>query len=83
MLSLKKSHHFHLPRLQFISTPMQLSPVTSDDDELIEAIENSIIVHDDNWTLEAVPDTEQLERDWSRIQQDIEQDPEWFKFDNE
>ena len=86
MLSIKKSLRSYLPQLPYLrsgTTQMQLSPVLSDTDELIQAIEDEIVRHDDNWTLDVSPDTKKLEQDWAAIQQDIEHDSEWFKFDDE
>lgn len=80
MLSIKKTFRSYLPQFHAASSGMKLSPVTSESDELIQAIEDDITRHDDNWTLEVTPDTERLEQDWSRIQQDIEHDPEWVNF---
>ncbi len=71
MLSLKKSFHLHLPHLA-VSAPMQLSPVVSDSDELIQAIEEESIRHDNNWTLEAAPDSDQLDQSWDAILRDPE-----------
>ena len=83
MLSIKKTFRSYLPQFHGTSSGMKLSPVTSESDELIQAIEEDITRHDDNWTLEVTPDTERLEQDWSRIQQDIEKDPEWVRFSDE
>lgn len=51
---------------------MQLSPVISEPDELIRAIEEEAIRHDDNWTLEASPDSDQLDQSWDAILRDRE-----------
>lgn len=76
MLTLKKSlFQFRLPRVGI--KPMQLSPVVSDGDELLEEIDNAAALHDDNWQLEATPDTDQLEKNWQHIEDDIRHDPEW------
>lgn len=80
MLSIKKSFRSYLPQLHFGAAAMELSPITTEPDELIQAIESDVTLHDDNWTLEVTPDTERLEQDWERIQQDIEHDPEWVHF---
>lgn len=81
MLTLKKS--FHLPSLSFGAAHLELSPVTNEDDELIQAIENQVIDHDDNWTLDPVPDSGELEREWTAIVDDIEHDPEWERFSDD
>ncbi len=82
MLTLKKPlFRIQLPRLN--TRAMQLSPVVSDGDELLEAIENAARVHDDDWQLEATLDTDRLERDWSRIEDDIRHDPEWVWLSND
>lgn len=83
MLSIKKTLRSYLPQFQAGSAQMELSPISSESDELIQAIEDDIIRHDDNWTLEVTPDTERLEQDWSRIQKDVERDPTWAHFNDE
>lgn len=84
MLTIKKPL-FHLGLPELTAKSMQLSPVVSDGDELLEAIDNTINDHDDNWRLEPTPDTDELEEGWRRISDDIAHDPEWvwFKDDDE
>ncbi len=81
MLRLKTHHQIHFPSLH--SRSMQLSVVSSDDDELTRAIDSEQITHDDTWTLTPSPDTNELEQFWSGVEDDIKNDPDWFKFDDE
>ncbi len=79
MLKIKKA--LHLPvSISKRSTQLALSSVSSEDDELIQAIESDQRVHDDDWTLTPVPDANDLENYWDKVERDIENDPEWFKF---
>lgn len=75
---LKIHHSLQLPQLVSRHPQMALSTVASDGDELLEAIQADD--QNDRWTLEATPDTEQLEESWSHIVEDVRQDPEWFTF---
>lgn len=82
MLKIKRS--FHTPSLlNRSSTQLALSSVSSEDDELIQAIESDQRVHDDDWTLTPSPDAVDLENYWDKVERDIESDPEWFKFADE
>ncbi len=81
MLHLKTHHKLHLPTLRY--QPLQLATVQNDDDELTQAIANDVNTHDDNWTLEAAPDTRELNTFWSHVQDDISHDPTWQRFDEE
>jgi hypothetical protein len=56
---------------------MQLSPVESDSDELIQAIEEEH--RKENWQLDAT-DAQSLDEFWSGVEADLKNDPEWFKF---
>ena len=63
---------------------MQLSTVANDDDdELITAINGDPVQHDDAWTLEETPNTQQLDSFWSGVEKDLEKDPTWFSFDED
>ena len=69
-----KTHKFTFPHG---STPqLHLSPVVSDNDELIQAIE----ADNDVWQLEAVPDTNALDQFWTGVEDDLKHDPSWFTF---
>lgn len=68
-----KPHQLHIPN----SRSLQLSPVATEDDELIQAIENS---HEEPWQLEPVPDSHSLAEFWSGVEEDIANDPTWFNF---
>ena len=63
-------HHSNSP------AGLHLSPVPSDDDELIQAIEADT----DVWQLEAVPDTNALDQFWTGVEDDLKHDPSWFTF---
>lgn len=80
MLKLKTTHHLDFPHITF-SAPhlMQLSAVPIDSDELAQAIENDTDQHDNNWQL-GNPDSVELEKFWSNVQEDIKNDPEWVNF---
>lgn len=79
MLHLNK-HHLHLPHIPLPSLhTMQLSPVADDDDELTTAIINDPVTHDNNWQL-GDPDTKELEKFWSDVEDDVRNDPEWVRF---
>lgn len=71
-----KSHHFSLQHTSG-SHPLRLSPVASEDDELIQAIEAS---HEEIWRLDPTPDSRSLAEFWSGVEDDISKDPEWFSF---
>lgn len=60
---------------------LEFSPVLSEDDELIQAIEED--ANRDVWTLSPAPDTEQLASFWTSVEQDIHSDPEWVQFSEE
>lgn len=59
----------HLPRMRFSFTAhkMALSPVYSERDELIQAIDTEAQRHDDQWQLEATPDADSLEQFWRSV----------------
>lgn len=75
MLTLKHHHQLHFPTLS-ATRPLRMSPVVSEDDELISS-------DDDHWTLEQRPDTDELSRYWNRVEADIASDPEWIHFDDD
>lgn len=81
MLKLKNKHHLDFPHLTFsLPHQMQLSPVMDDGDEITAAIVNDPIDHDNNWELVERPDSEELERYWQRVEEDVKNDPEWVHF---
>lgn len=61
MLKLNSSHHISLPHID-LSMPhlMELSPVPSDNDELVQDIMNDSVTHDNSWRLDERPDSEEL-----------------------
>lgn len=83
MLSLKK--HLNLQLTNFIQPARHLnfSTVPTEDDELIAEIDNQAVVHDDNWNLDPAPDTVELEQFWNGVEHDIENDPEWIRFNED
>ena len=70
-------HHIDFPHLTPPSREVALSPVPTDEDELIQAIEADCT---EPWSLDPVPDTEQLTEFWSGVQEDLKHDPDWFSF---
>ncbi len=56
---------------------IHLNPVADEDDELIQAIEDS---HEETWQLEPTPDSRSLTEFWSSVEEDIAKDPTWFNF---
>lgn len=77
---LKITHGFHLPvpHQSHSTARVTLSPVASDSDELIEAIEYDH--HDSSWTLDRTPDVRQLDEFWTHVEDDLKKDPTWFDF---
>lgn len=71
MLHLKTHHTYRR------SHRLAFSPVASDNDELIKAIEDS---HEESWQLEPTPDSRSLTEFWSGVEEDIAKDPTWFSF---
>ena len=69
-----KTRKFALLANLLVTQPLQLSPVPSEDDELIQAIESPREV----WQLEATPDTHELDEFWSGVSDDLKSDPMWF-----
>lgn len=82
-MKIKHKHHLSLPHLSLgLTSPMQLSPVTADNDELTQAIDNEVQDHDDNWQL-GNPDAVELEKFWSDVEADVRTDPDWVDFSKE
>lgn len=77
MLKLHHSLLPHLPELSLGAHAMQLSPVESDADELIQAIEEEH--RKDSWQLDAT-DAQSLDEFWTGVENDLKHDPEWFSF---
>lgn len=80
MLKLKHKHHLDFPHITLSASPMQLSAVPVDDDELSQAIVNDPVAHDDIWELSERPDMGELTKFWSDVETDVANDPEWFTF---
>ena len=78
MLKLNHTPHFSVPHLMHSTHKLVLSPVSSENDELIMAIEKE---HADNsWTLDNTPDVASLDDFWSSVEEDLKKDPSWFNF---
>lgn len=68
MLELKHHTHLDFSHMTFhVPHSMHLSPVTIDNDELSQAIENDPETLDNDWTLEERPDGEALTHYWDEI----------------
>lgn len=80
MLSIKHHLSFSTPRLKLANTSVRFGAIPSENDELIQAIDNSDSAHDDNWQLTKYPDTDGLESYWTGVEHDLQNDPEWFEF---
>jgi len=81
---LKLKHSLHLPEISFDShPPLELAPIQIDDDELSQAIAHDAVDHDDNWTLDERPDTQELESFWAQVTDDLKKDPDWVDFGKE
>ena len=83
MLKIKRTHHFTMPDLSLRSQAMQLSPIPDDGDELTQAIVNDVADRDNNWELSERPDMGELTQFWTDVETDVQNDPEWFKFNDE
>ena len=68
--------HLQLPHFQH-SQQLALSPVVSEEDELLQAIEQG---HEEPWQLDPTPDATELGEFWDGVQQDLRNDPTWFDF---
>ncbi len=78
MLQISHNAHFPVPHQTHSTSHLTLSPVESDGDELIEAIEHD---HEaENWTLDRSPDVQGLEDFWTHVEEDLKKDPGWFDF---
>lgn len=82
MLQLKNHQTNHFTHLSGFGQ-LQLGAVVSDDDELLQEIDQQRSLHDDNWTLDPTPDVEEVEQFWTNVQADIEQDPDWYTFSDD
>lgn len=78
MLQLHHAHRFPIPHLTHSAHKLVLSPVSSENDELIMAIEQEHASN--NWTLENNPDVAGLDDYWTHVEEDLKKDPEWFNF---
>jgi hypothetical protein len=57
--------------------------VVSDDDELIQEIDQQNQANDDNWTLDSMPDVNGVEQFWTDVQTDLHKDPDWYTFSDD
>lgn len=83
MLKIKPTHHFTMPDLGLRSQSMQLSAIPDDGDELTQAIVNDVADRDNNWELSERPDMGELTQFWTDVETDVQNDPEWFTFNDE
>lgn len=82
MLKIKQKFHLTLPHLPSLwPHTLQLSPPEAENDELIEAIDEEMLQHDDDWQLSERPDTKELTQYWEKVEDDIQHDPEWIQVD--
>lgn len=79
MLHIKQKHHLIIPRVA-LPHSMHFTPVPDDADELSTAIAHDPLAHDNQWELVERPDTTELEAYWTKVEDDIQHDPEWFSF---
>lgn len=83
MLHIKHKHHFSLPHIE-LPRQMDYSPVlVTDDDELVRAIENDSLEHDNAWELSERPDSTELTTFWQTVEDDILSDPKWIALDRD
>ena len=82
MLKLKHTYHLDFPHITLPSA-MQLSVVPNDDDELTQAIVEDPNTNDDTWQLVERPDMGELTKFWDDVQTDVQNDPEWFHFEED
>ena len=75
MLKLKRS--LRLPSLRISRSVVAFGPVQSEDDELLQAIQEDAERREDTWQLTPVPDTVELESYWNNVVDDIRADPTW------
>src|SRR5690349_12341693 len=80
MLKIKNKHHLDFPFIiQGLAPKRELvfEPVPSDDDELTQAIASDDDTHDNKWVLNEYDNAEELNAFWTRVEQEIADDPEW------
>lgn len=81
MLKIKHTHHLSLPQLPVLGEPLQFAPISvEDNDELTAAIENDVADRDNAWELNERPDMGELTAFWNTVEEDVANDPSWFKF---
>lgn len=80
MLEIKQKFHLQLPHLQLLpKRKLEFSKPEPEDDELIDAIDDEMEEHDDDWQLAERPDTKELVQYWDKVEDDVLHDPEWKK----
>lgn len=83
MLQIKQKFHFQLPRIPSIwSHKLAFSKILEEKDELIEAIDDEVATHEDDWQLSERPDTKELTSYWEKVENDIQHDPKWIQVDD-
>ena len=78
MLKLNRAHHLPIPHLRHSTKVVQLSRVQSESDELIVDIEKDHSAN--NWTLDNIPDVDELDKFWTTVESDLKKDPDWYNF---
>lgn len=81
MLKIKQKLHITLPHIVLWPHQLRFSRPVPENDELIEAIDDEILQHDDDWQLSERPDTKELTQYWEKVEDDIQHDPQWIQVD--
>ncbi len=83
MLKLPRHFHLELPHLPAASSrPLQFSPATEDNDELLQAVQTDPDDHDDNWELTDRVDEGELDEFWNSVEKAIANDPSRASFED-
>lgn len=77
MLKIHSTPHLSVPHLQHQVQQLKLSPVASENDELIEAIEAESL--GEQWQLGEI-DSNNLTAFWTGVEEELAQDPERLTF---
>ena len=80
MLKIHHGIHLPVPHMTHSTEHMQLSPVTSESDELIVAIEQGGQNSESKWVLDGSQDVGELATFWAGVESDLKKDPDWFDF---
>lgn len=74
-----RPHHSLLSRPQ-PNRRLEFSPIPVEDDELLQAIEAD---HQEPWRLDPTPDSTELGKFWSSVEEDLHNDPSWVSFSDD